>query len=201
MRRLLVLAVLVALAAAGVVAGWRWLASVVSPAPLTWLERSAHPLTHAGQINASARRNGLDPALVAAVIKVESGFDPQARSPQGALGLMQLLPETAAHIARQTGGVSFTTEDLRDPAINIRYGCYYLGIALRAFQGDQLAAVAAYNAGIGAVMPWVAQARAEGRRLALRDIAYAETRAYVSQVLSARATYRELHGERLGPAP
>jgi soluble lytic murein transglycosylase len=162
-----------------------------------WYERTLYPLEYESAINASARHNGLDPALVAAVIYAESRFDAGARSPHGAVGLMQVLPETAAQIARETGGVAFVPADLADPAVNIRYGCYYLRAVLDQFGGDRVAAIAAYNAGAGAVGQWEAAARADGHALRVGDIPYAETRAYVRSVLQARGIYRETYGDRL----
>ncbi len=139
MRRLLIVVLLVA--ALGAVIGVARLATPLfgaSGAP-SWYAKAVYPLDHVGAIRSSARRNGLDPALVAAVIYAESRFDAQARSSQGAVGLMQVLPETADQIARETGGVAFTTADLEDPAVNVRYGCYYLRGALDAFDGDAVA--------------------------------------------------------------
>ncbi|MCX6373411.1 MAG: lytic transglycosylase domain-containing protein [Actinobacteria bacterium] len=162
-----------------------------------WYARTVYPLAYEGAITASAHRNGLDPALVAAVIYAESRFDARARSPYGAVGLMQVLPETATQIARETGGVAFVATDLEDPRVNIRYGCYYLRSVLDLFGGDRVAAIAAYNAGAGAVGEWEAAARAEGHTLRVADIPYAETRAYVRSVLKARLIYREMYGERL----
>jgi soluble lytic murein transglycosylase len=162
-----------------------------------WYARTVYPLEYEGAIRTSARRQDLDAALVAAVIYAESRFDAKARSSQGAVGLMQLLPETAAQIARETGGVAFVPADLDDPRVNIRYGCYYLRAVLDLFGGDRVAAVAAYNAGAGVVGEWEAAARAEGHPLRLADIAFAETRAYVRRVLEARTIYRETYGERL----
>jgi soluble lytic murein transglycosylase len=164
----------------------------------SWYAEAVYPLDHVGAIRSSARRNGLDPALVAAVIYAESRFDAQARSSQGAVGLMQVLPETADQIARETGGVAFTTADLEDPVVNVRYGCYYLRGALHAFDGDAVASVASYNAGMGAVAEWRADAAAEGHELRIGDIPYPETRAYVKTVLRARRVYREMYGGRLG---
>jgi soluble lytic murein transglycosylase len=163
----------------------------------SWYTKTVYPLEHAGAIRAGADRYDLDPALVAAVVYAESRFDEQARSSQGAVGLMQILPETAEQIADESGGVTFTTEDLEDPRINVRYGSYYLRQALDAYDGDVRAAVASYNAGMGAVDEWLAPAREEGRRLRLDDIPYAETKAYVEKVLEARRIYREEYGERL----
>ncbi len=145
-------------------------------------------------IRAAARRNDIDPALVAAVIYVESRFDERARSSQGAVGLMQVLPATGEQIAAETGGVSFSPADLEDPAVNIRYGSYYLRRALDVFDGDLRAAVASYNAGIGVVGEWTAAAAAEGRGLRIAEIPYAETRAYVRKVLELRRIYRQTYG-------
>ena len=163
----------------------------------SWYARTVYPLEYEGAIRTSARRNDLDPALVAAVIYAESRFDAQARSSHGAVGLMQLLPETAAQIARETGGVAFVPADLDDPRVNIRYGCYYLRTALDLFGGDRVAAVAAYNAGTGAASEWAASARAAGHALRVADIPYAETRAYVRSVLEARKAYLQTYGDRL----
>jgi soluble lytic murein transglycosylase len=194
-RRLLVAALLVAVALAVVLGVARWAAPLLATEGPSWYTRTVYPLEHTGAIRAAARRYDLEPALVAAVIYAESRFDEHARSTQGAVGLMQVLPETADQIAGESGGVTFTTADLEDPAVNVRYGCYYLRHALDAWDGDLRAAIASYNAGMGAVAEW----RADGgaRPLRLRDIPYPETRAYVKKVLEARRVYRDTYGEQL----
>ena len=197
MRRLVIVFLLVA-ALGATIAVARWVTPLfgASGAP-SWYAKAVYPLDHTEAIRSSARDNGLDPALVAAVIYAESRFDEHARSEQGAVGLMQILPETAEQIARETGGIAFTTADLEDPEVNVRYGCYYLRSALDAFDDDLRAAVASYNAGMGAVMEWRAAAAAHGHPLRIADIPYAETKAYVRAVLTARRVYRETYGERL----
>ena len=197
MRRLLLIgaAVLVLAGVAGA-AVWLW-AGAGGAHGAGWYARAMYPLKYDDAIRASARHNDLDPALVAAVIYAESRFDASARSPHGAVGLMQVLPETAAQIARETGGVAFVPGDLEDPEVNVRYGTYYLRTVLDQFGGDTVAAIAAYNAGAGAVQGWVDAAHAEGRDLRLADISYPETQAYVRNVLAARTVYRRTYGERL----
>ena len=197
MRRLLLVgaAVLVLAGVAGA-AVWLW-AGAGGAHGAGWYARAMYPLKYDDAIRASARHNDLDPALVAAVIYAESRFDASARSPHGAVGLMQVLPETAAQIARETGGVAFVPGDLEDPEVNVRYGTYYLRTVLDQFGGDTVAAIAAYNAGAGAVQGWVDAAHAEGRDLRLTDIPYPETRAYVRSVLEARTVYRRTYGDRL----
>ena len=152
----------------------------------------ALPLRHDDIIRQQARDKDLDPALIAAVIYAESRFT-DATSPAGARGLMQVTPETAAVIARRSGGTEFTEADLATPQINIAYGSFHLRWLLDRYDGDAALAVAAYNAGEGNVDRWVAEGRAEGEA-----IPFPETRAYVAKVLSAREAYRREHADALG---
>lgn len=199
MRRLVFAAVLLVLVAC-VVGGGLWVLGVRGADAGSWYDRAVYPLQYDDAIRGSSRDNDLDPALVAAIIYAESRFDPGARSEQGAVGLMQVLPKTAEQIAGETGGVDFVTDDLTDPEVNVRYGTYYLRGVLDQFDGDLVAAVAAYNAGAGAVQGWVDEARGAGHDLRVRDILYEETRAYVRSVLEARTAYRHTYGDRL-PRP
>jgi soluble lytic murein transglycosylase len=175
----------------------RWAAPLFAAGGPSWYTQTVYPLRHADAIRDAARRYDLDPSLVAAVIYAESRFDEHARSSQGAVGLMQVLPETAAQIADESGGVTFTAADLEDPRVNVRYGCYYLRHALDAYDGDVDAAIASYNAGMGAVEEWRASAASAGHALRVGDIPFPETRAYVKKVLDARRVYREVYGDRL----
>jgi len=195
-RRVLFAALLLTLVAGVVGAGLLVLGGRGADAG-SWYDRAVYPLQYEETVRASAERNDLDPALVAAVIYAESRFDPGARSQHGAVGLMQVLPETAQQIAGETGGVDFVPEDLTDPEVNVRYGTYYLRQVLDQFDGDLVAAVAAYNAGAGAVQAWVDEAHAAGHQLRVRDIPFDETRAYVRSVIEARAAYRHIYGDRL----
>jgi soluble lytic murein transglycosylase len=152
------------------------------------------PLRDASVIRTQAAAKGLDPALVAAVIYAESKFEPRTSS-AGALGLMQILPETATYIARLSGGSRFTTADLATPAINVAYGSYYLRYLLHHYGGDEMLAVAAYNAGLANVDRWVARA---GGSLAVSEIPFPETQAYVERVLAAQREYRAAYPRQLG---
>lgn len=137
---------------------------------------SAAPVTAGGgttpfgaEIEAAAARHGVDPALLKALIKQESGFDPRARSSAGALGLTQLMPATAASL-----GVT----DPLDPAQAIDGGAKYLAQQLARFGGDERLALAAYNAGPGAVAKFGGVPP------------YAETQKYVTNVTAMAAQYR-----------
>ena len=154
-----------------------------------------YPLRHDDIIRQQAKDKNLDPALIAAVIYAESGFVSGRTSSAGAEGLMQITPETAADIARHSGGTAFTLADLATPQINIAYGSYLLRDLLDRYDGDTAAALAAYNAGPGNVDAW------GGSGLSVDDIPFAVTRAYVEKVLTAQAEYRARYNKELGPAP
>lgn len=148
-------------------------------------------------IRAQAAEKRLDPALIAAVIYAETKFEPRTSS-AGALGLMQILPGTANFIARESGGTRFTTGDLATPGINIAYGSWYLRYLLDRYEGNEIDAVAAYNAGWANVDEWVARAHAEGGHLSAQAIPYPETREYVRVVEWAQGEYRARYARQLG---
>ena len=151
------------------------------------------PLRHDDIIRQQARDKDLDPALIAAVIYEESKFRDQT-SPAGAKCLMQITPDTAQFIAKRTGGTQFELRDLGTPQINIAYGSWYLRWLLDRYGGNDMLAVAAYNAGSGTVDRWMAR----DPDLSPRTIPYPETRAYVVKVLEARRDYRSEYARELG---
>jgi soluble lytic murein transglycosylase len=157
----------------------------------------ALPLSDASIIREQAAAKNLDPALIAAVIYAETKFEPRPSS-AGAQGLMQILPSTAYYLAHLSGGVSFTAGDLAEPSVNVAYGSYYLRYLLDHYGGDEMLAVAAYNAGLTNVDEWVAHAHAEGTQLSAEAIPFPETREYVRRVLSAQAAYRATYPRELG---
>jgi soluble lytic murein transglycosylase len=173
------------------------LAVVFGPGLDHAVRRLALPLSNEQIIREQAVAKHLDPALIAAVIYAETKFDPRTSS-AGAEGLMQIEPATAAFLAKLSGGYSFTTSDLGTPAINVAYGSYYLRYLLDHYAGDEMLAVAAYNAGLANVDRWVAQARAEGHSLTVGEIPFGQTRAYVQRVLQAQREYRALYARQLG---
>ncbi len=157
------------------------------------MRRITHPLAYEETIREAGAERGVEPALVAAVIRTESGFDPEVESSQGAYGLMQIVPETARFVSER-GGV---TGDYRDPKTNIRVGTWYLGYLRYRYDGDERLMLAAYNSGEGRVDAWISE---EGFDVA-DDIPFAETRDYVEDVLGARNTYAELYGRNLDRHP
>ena len=163
----------------------------------TAVRKLALPLNHAEVIREQAAKKHINPALIAAVIYAESKFDPRP-STAGAEGLMQILPDTAQYIAHLSGGTRFVASDLATPSINVAYGSYYLRYLLDHYRGDEMLALAAYNAGLANVDSWVAHAGAAGRRLTMDAIPFTETRAYVRRVLDAQRAYRLTYPRELG---
>jgi soluble lytic murein transglycosylase len=153
----------------------------VDTASPPWYERLRYPLAYETIIRGHARNYDLDPALIAAVIYQESKFKVDARSDAGAIGLMQVQPETAKGIATRTGGSRFRVDDLYDPEINVRYGSWYLRHLLDKY-GAEKRALAAYNGGQGNVD---------------RGVVYPETKAYVARVLELRGIYRDAYASEL----
>jgi soluble lytic murein transglycosylase len=152
-----------------------------------FVDRLQYPLRYDALVREQAQRFDLDPALVAAVIYQESRFRPNARSDAGAIGLMQVLPDTGETIARWTGGKSFRVDDLYDPAVNVRYGSWFLHHLFEKY-GDETRALAAYHAGETNVDGWIREGN---------GIAFADTRDYVRRVQDAKRAYRRAYGDRL----
>ena len=160
----------------------------VEQAEPSWYVRLRYPLEYEHIVRGHARQYELDPALIAAVIYHESEFDADARSSSGAVGLMQLLPDTAEGIAQLTGGSRFEVDDLYDPEINVRYGSFYLRRLLQKYDDERLA-LAAYNAGQANVDEWIAEGRDE--------IPFPETAEFVDNVLEARELYARAYADEL----
>lgn len=193
-RRLRLRSVVVLLLIALVGVGW-WQAHQRMPG---WYARLWYPLRHEAVINEEADRHRLDPALVAAVVNAESGWTPDVVSRAGAVGLMQLLPETAEYIAGRPDRPSPPPDDLTRPEVNIAYGTWYLRYLVDRHVGLE-AALAAYNAGERNVSGWEAAAAAEGRRFTVdRDVPFPETRSFVHKVLRDAAVYRRAYPDELG---
>ncbi len=153
-----------------------------------FVDRIRYPLRYEALIRAHAENYGIEPSLLASVIYTESRFDAGARSAAGAVGLMQLLPDTAKGIALRTGGRRFVVDDLLDPEINIRYGSWYLRNLLGKYGRLELA-LAAYHAGQGNVDAW----RRKGQ-----GIVFPETRDYVARVTRTERVYRRIYAHELG---
>lgn len=134
-------------------------------------------------INESATREDISPHLIEAVMLTESKFNERAVSKAGAVGMMQLMPETAAWISEQSG---LTAEKLEEPDQNIPLGAWYLNFLLKTYHNNEILALAAYNAGRGNVDEWIKENRWEEGFSDIERIPFPETREFVKSVVTAR---------------
>ena len=156
------------------------------------LEKSAYPLEYTDLVNKAAKEYNLQPALIYGVIHTESRFNPDAGSSVGALGLMQIMPETFDWLQEKRGEAGkYTTEDLYTPSVNIDYGSYLLRYFLD-YYGNEKCAVAAYNAGFE-VSNWLEDPNCSPDGMTLDVIPYPETSEYVVKVENAKQKYIELY--------
>ncbi len=160
-----------------------------------------YPIRYEPELVAAAREDGLDPALVAALILQESSFDADALSRVGARGLMQVMPATGRRIARAKG-VRYKRAALNDPMTSLDFGTHYLRQMSERFSGAVEQVLAAYNAGPHRVDAWTAMRGEQSPEEFIETIPFSETRAYVMIVLANREQYRRLYGlARSAPAP
>jgi soluble lytic murein transglycosylase len=151
------------------------------------------PLHYQTEIAQAAGEYGQDPYLVAAMVRTESGFDAQAESPAGAVGLMQLIPSTAEWVVSKSDRWSSGSgPDLRAPADNLDLGVWYLNYLGEIYGAGSMAALAAYNAGLGHVDDWIAAAGGL-EVFDITDIPYPETKQYVERVEHYRDLYLRIH--------
>lgn len=161
--------------------------------PSSLARRYLFPVNYREAILESSARHGVDPLLVCAIISCESGWDAQAQSAAGAVGLMQLMPSTSQELA-DYGLVDvwgYDPTQLTDPATNIEYGCAYVA-QLQSQLGSTDEVIAAYNAGPGSVVSWLSG----GGQIA-EVIAFPETALYLERVRDSYDRYQQLYDETL----
>ena len=143
------------------------------------LHRSQFPRLFEAEIKTAAKQEGLQANLLRAIAKQESRFAPGVVSPAGAVGVMQLLPSTAAEMA----GEPTSTQMLKDPANSFELGARYLNQLLEQWENDPFRSIASYNAGPGAVASWADPKDVAAAALWVERIPYPETRFYAKKVL------------------
>ena len=161
-----------------------------------WLSaKEGLPLAYREEIAKIALDMQLEPTFIYAIARQESAFDAAARSPVGAMGLMQLMPQTALYTAKKSGIKHANTKDLLKAEHNMRLGGLYLNHLLQTFKGNRILAAAAYNAGPSRVNRWLSeQGKEKPVDVWIETIPYKETRHYVQNVLC----FSVIYGYRLG---
>ncbi|MBM2805837.1 MAG: Tetratricopeptide repeat protein [Deltaproteobacteria bacterium] len=169
--------------------------SLAQQLPYSQSERDLYryPLAYWELIQQKTQERGLDPHLVLALIRQESLFNSRARSPAAALGLMQLIPPTAARVAKQIGLPAPTQQKLFEPELNITLGTQYLKDLLERYSNNWFKAIAAYNAGEAAVDRWEKEILTDDIEEFVERIPYVETRGYVKLVLRNHRIYKRLY--------
>lgn len=155
--------------------------------------KSFFPLEYEKSIIEYSEMYNVDPNLVAAVINTESKFAVDASSSKGAIGLMQIMPDTGKWIAEKLELSNFNEEIIADPEINIRMGTWYLKKLSEDFNGDYILVLAAYNGGPGNVTKWLEDEKYSSDGENLHKIPFKETKSYVQKVKFNHRIYKYLY--------
>jgi soluble lytic murein transglycosylase len=160
-----------------------------------WSRAQTRPRAYEHLVEDAARRHGLDPNLLLAVMRVESVYQRRIVSYAGAVGLMQIMPRTGRHIAHAMGIEDFTTAELLRPEVNLDFAAWYLASLIERFQGRLALAIASYNGGPHNVRRWI---ESYGQHMPLdaflEEIPFDQTHRYVRRVLTHYAAYRGQQG-------
>jgi soluble lytic murein transglycosylase len=161
-----------------------------------WIGRWMYPIHYREDIMVSARNYGVDPYLVAAIIRVETNYKVGKVSKKGALGIMQLMPDTADWVIEQAGFKNVTLQDIEHRAdIGIEAGTWYLRSLARQFDGNMYAVIASYNAGPGHVRKWLNEQIWDGTYESAGQIPFGETRHYMARVMYYYQKYKKYHAD------
>lgn len=156
-------------------------------------KRLVYPFAYSEYIFRYAEEEGINPKLVASVVLAESKFNIRAESHRGAVGLMQIMPETGAWIAATKPYDGYKPEMLKEIPVNLALGTWYLNYLLKEFHGNTILALAAYNAGRGHVEDWIQQYQWTTDFNNIDEIPFAETREYIKLVLQNEKEYDKLY--------
>lgn len=159
--------------------------------PAFW--KTVYPIYYYPMIQRESRAVNVNPLLVAALVRVESHFQEDDVSHAGAVGLMQLMPQTASWAAGEIGMKLRGPIDLSEPTLNVRLGSWYIAYLIKLFHGQLPEAIAAYNAGPNRVEHWLKDGAWSGDEVALADIPVRETRHFVARVLYTYQIFRRFY--------
>lgn len=154
--------------------------------------RFIYPRKYSDYVSEYAKRYNISENLIYAVIKCESGFEPFSVSGAGAVGLMQITPDTLQWVAMKSGDTGVLASVLYDAKSNIKYGCCIYSLFLSEF-GEESVALAAYNAGRGNVLKWLSDSEHSDDGILLKSIPFPETEKYVKKVLTVKRIYELIY--------
>ena len=155
--------------------------------------RRIYPIDYPEYVEKYAEQNEVDKYMIYAIIKAESNFKPEVKSQSKAIGLMQLLEETALEMSNSIDNQDITEEELYDPETNIKLGTFYYAYLLNHYQGNNILALTAYNAGMGNVDTWIKTGVIQSDGSDIENIPYKETNNYVRKILRDYQIYLRLY--------
>lgn len=159
----------------------------------TFFARQLYPIHFVQEIRDSAANYDVDPFLIAAIIRTESNYQLGQESRKGAIGVMQLMPDTAEWIVDAGGHPKHTLDELHRVDVNINLGSWYVSWLLKQYKGNKLYSIAAYNAGQGNVNKWREAGTWDGTAEHINQIPFGETRHYVQRVIYYWKKYHKLY--------
>lgn len=168
------------------------LLSVLLAYSIKFFYKKAYPVDYNDLVYYQSSINGLEPSLVFAVIRTESGFDKNAQSHVGAKGLMQITDETLGWLIYRTESPAYTPEDLFEPNINVGFGTALLRILINEF-GTVENALCAYHAGWGNAKSWLENPRTAPDGKNIENIPFGDTNRYVIKVIKTQKIYKQLY--------
>lgn len=152
-----------------------------------------YPIYYSEYVEKYAKENYVDPYIIYAIIKAESNFNPNVKSQSDAIGLMQLLEDTALEVSNTINEENITEQELYNPETNIKLGVTYYAYLLNRYGGNNFLALAAYNAGLGNVDTWIKQGIIKSDGSDIENIPYKETNNYVRKILRDYRLYIKLY--------
>lgn len=155
--------------------------------------QNIYPKKYEEYVEKYAEENNIDPLLIFSIIKAESNFKENAESSSGAVGLMQLMEETAKEIAESMDEPILEKEDLKEAETNIKIGTKYYSILQKNYDGNMLLALTAYNAGIGNVNTWIKNGIIKSDGSDIENIPYKETNMYVRKIIRNYKMYNKIY--------
>ncbi len=156
--------------------------------------RIFYPIKYEDIVSEASQTYSVEKELIYAIIKCESGFDEHAHSHAGAIGLMQLMPETFEWLQTYTHNSKLNESELKNPKINIMYGTLLISILRKKYISDEIV-LSSYNAGESVVKRWLSDKKVSADGIKFDNIPYKETRDYISRVKTTKKLYKKLYFE------